>query len=610
MLSKSEIIEGIANEEIIVSNAVYEYVCNLHLYDDEQINDALINFVQNNYHRINFVGLVYSKLNKKIIECLIDISLKENDEFIKNKISSVLVNHYNIIKDMDYNFEEIIEDEGNLLIYKKIKHFSKKEPSRLIELYKNNINEYYFSNNDTYVAEILRRAIGTALIQTKEGYRKLLEYMDELLEPSDEDEDIDEDDFTFEHMPYLVYPLCQYSNPSYYPLILALYFSNMDFIGYAEECNYYFSNICNDEFINSYIFVLKSLSENDMEDYYYSISEYLNSDTIDEFLFEELERNTSIEVKENIIRILARKFNKKIIPQALEFIKNGEFVEEEILKVSLVPLLILENCNDELSKSIIEEVRNYDLFNDDLFNDDLLSEDLNETMLDFLTNMQEFLLKNKPHIKEYKKIRKLHREIIDSMMNYFYNKNSELVIDYNINNENVYDINSKFDTSTQLGAQALGNVVIYKNASNMNCVTEDYIKNKKYRAQEKIEFLESMLNSEAGLFEVTKTDRKEGQVYVRNVLNNNEYCLTDIGLSSNLSNENFYMYMRVITYHGISFGTGLNLVFDKKDKFIQKWIKENLADFDKKQEIVRFMELYNEYEKNGNRINVRAKSPF
>lgn len=610
MLSKSEIIEGIANEEIIVSNAVYEYVCNLHLYDDEQINDALINFVQNNYHRINFVGLVYSKLNKKIIECLIDISLKEDDEFIKGKISSVLVNHYNIIKDMDYNFEEIIKDEGNLLIYKKIKHFSKKEPSQLIELYKNNINEYYFSNNDTYTTEILRRAMGIALIQTKEGYRKLLEYMDELLEPSDEDEDIDEDDFTFEHMPYLVYPLCQYSNPSYYPLILALYFSNMDFIGYAEECNYYFSNICNDEFINSYIFVLKSLSENDMEDYYYSISEYLNSDTIDEFLFEELERNTSIEVKENIIRILARKFNKKIIPQALEFIKDGEFVEEEILKLSVVPLLILENCNDELSKSIIEEVRNYDLFNDDLFNDDLLSEELNETMLDFLTNMQEFLLKNKPHIKEYKKIRKLHCEIIDSMMNYFYNKNSELVIDYNIDNVNVYDINSKFDTSTQLGAQALGNLVIYKNAPNMNCVTEDYIKNKKYRAQEKIEFLESMLNSEAGLFEVTKTDRKEGQVYVRNVLNNNEYCLTDIGLSSNLSNENFYMYMRVITYHGISFGTGLNLVFDKKDKFIQKWIKENLADFDKKQEIVRFIELYNEYEKNGNRINVRAKSPF
>lgn len=610
MLSKSEIIEGMANEEIIVSNAVYEYVCNLHLYDDEQINDALINFVQNNYHRINFVGLVYSKLNKKIIECLIDISLKEDDEFIKGKISSVLVNHYNIIKDMDYNFEEIIKDEGNLLIYKKIKHFSKKEPSQLIELYKNNINEYYFSNNDTYTTEILRRAMGIALIQTKEGYRKLLEYMDELLEPSDEDEDIDEDDFTFEHMPYLVYPLCQYSNPSYYPLILALYFSNMDFIGYAEECNYYFSNICNDEFINSYIFVLKSLSENDMEDYYYSISEYLNSDTIDEFLFEELERNTSIEVKENIIRILARKFNKKIIPQALEFIKDGEFVEEEILKLSVVPLLILENCNDELSKSIIEEVRNYDLFNDDLFNDDLLSEELNETMLDFLTNMQEFLLKNKPHIKEYKKIRKLHCEIIDSMMNYFYNKNSELVIDYNIDNVNVYDINSKFDTSTQLGAQALGNVVIYKNAPNMNCITEDYIKNKKYRAQEKIEFLESMLNSEAGLFEVTKTDRKEGQVYVRNVLNNNEYCLTDIGLSSNLSNENFYMYMRVITYHGISFGTGLNLVFDKKDKFIQKWIKENLADFDKKQEIVRFIELYNEYEKNGNRINVRAKSPF
>lgn len=605
MLSKSEIIEGIANEEIIVSNAVYEYVCNLHLYDDEQINDALINFVQNNYHRINFVGLVYSKLNKKIIECLIDISLKENDEFIKNKISSVLVNHYNIIKDMDYNFEEIIKDEGNLLIYKKIKHFSKKEPSQLIELYKNNINEYYFSNNDTYTTEILRRAMGIALIQTKEGYAKLLEYMCELLEQSDEGEGIDVDNFTFEHMPYLVYPLCQYSNPSYSLFILDLYFSNMDFIGYAEECNYYFSSICNDEFINTYIFLLKTTSESDIEDHYYDISEYLNSDTIDEFLFEELERNTSIEVKENIIRILARKFNKNIIPQALEFIKNGEFVDEESLKLSLVPLLILENYNDELSKSIIEEVANYDLFNDDLF-----SEDLDEFMLDFFTNMQDFLLKDKPHIKEYKKVRELHGEIINSMMDYFYNRDSESIIDCNIDNENVYNIDSKFDTSTQLGAQALGNVVIYKNASNMNCITEDFIKNKKYRAQEKIDFLESMLNSEAGLFEITKTDRKEGQVYVRNVLNNNEYCLTDISLSGNISNDNFYMYIRIITYHGISFGTGLNLVFDKKDKFIQKWIKENLANFDKKQEIVRFMELYNEYEKNENRINVRTKSSF
>lgn len=599
MLNKNEVIKGLENEDFIVSNEFYRYVCNLHLYDDEQINDALINFVQNNYHRINFVGLVYSKLNKKIIECLIDISLKEEDDFIKESISSVLVNHYNIIKDMDYNFEEIINDEENLLIYKKTKHFLKKDPSQLIELYKNNINEYYFSNNDTYTTEILRRAMSTALIQTREGYEKLLEYMYELLEQSKEESE----DFIFDHMPYLVYPLCQYSDPSYYAFVLDLYLFNMDFIAYAEECNYYFSSICNDEFINAYINELKSFNNNDLEDYYYNISEYLNSDIIDRFLFEELERNNTIEIKENIIRILASRFNKNVIPFALEFIENGEFVEEDILKESIVALLILENCNDNLSKSIIEEIRTYNWFTDEA----------NENMSHFLNSMQNFLLKDKSHIKEYKKIRKLHGEIMESMMNYFYNNNFELKVEHNIENIgniNRYNINSKFDTSTELGIQAMANILVYKNARDINCITEEFIKNKKYRVQEKIDFLESMLNSEAGLFEITETDRKEGHVYLKNVLNNNEYCITDIGLSSNLSNDKLYMYMRIITYHGISFGTGLNLAFDKNDKFIQKWIKENLLNFDKKQEFVRFIELYNEYEKKDKKINVMIKNTF
>ena len=117
-------------------------------------------------------GIKYSKINKEIIECPIKIAL--DDEFMIRKISDILIMHYNLIKDMDYNFEEIIEDKEYLLLYKKIKHFSKKEPSRLIELYKNNINEYYFSDNEEYTTEILRNAMGIALIQTKEGYEKLI----------------------------------------------------------------------------------------------------------------------------------------------------------------------------------------------------------------------------------------------------------------------------------------------------------------------------------------------------------------------------------------------------------------------------------------------------
>lgn len=603
MLNKNEVIKELTNEEFIVRNAVYEYVCNLHLYDDEQINVAFINFIENNYNEISFAGLKYSKLNKDIIECLIKISLKEDSEFIKESISSVLVKHYNLIKDMNYyNFEEIIDDEENLLMYKKIKHFSKKEPTQLIELYKNNINGYYFSDNETYITEILRMAIGTALIQSEEGYEELMSYIYELIEPMDEGLE----EFTFEHMPYLVYSLCQYSDSSYYLMVLNLYLFNMDFIGYADECNYYFSNICNEEFVNYYIKTLKNFNKNDLEDYYYDISEYLNSDVIDEFLFGELKRNKDKVIKENIIRILAEKLDKNIIPYALEFIRKGEFDDEEGLKEAIAPLLILEKCNDEISKKVIQEVKDYDLFN----YDDEFENIKSEMISNLLNGMQNLLLKNKPHIKEYKKIRKLHNEIMESMMKYLQQGKFKLKIDNNIENigkEGVSYINSKFDTSTELGTQAMANVMFYKNACNMNCITEEFIKNNRYRTQEKIELLESMLNSEAGLFEITETDRENGQVHLRNVLNSNEYCITDIGFSSNLHNDKIYLYTRIITYHGISFGTGLNIAFDKNDEFICKWIEENLNDFDNKQEISRFMELYNEYERNEKRIKVFSK---
>ena len=591
MLDKNEVIKGLSNEEFIVRNAVYEYVCKLHLYDDNEVNESFIKFIENNYDSINFAGLKYSKLNKDITECLINIYLKEKSEFIKEHISSVLVKHYDLIKDMNYNFEEIIKDGKNLLMYKKIKHFSKKDPTQLIELYKNNINQYYFSDNETYITEILRMAIGTALVQTKEGYERLLSYINEL--KANIDDGMQE--FIFEHMPYLVYPLCQYSNPSDYLMILDLYFYNMDFIGYADECNYYFSHICNEEFVNYYIKEIKSFNKTDLEDYYYDISVYLKSDTIDDFLFDELKRNKDKVIKENIICILAEKFNRNIIPYALELIKKEELNDEETLKEAIAPLLILEKCNDNISKEVIQEVKDYNFFDDDEI-DDIK----NEMIANLLNGMQNLLLKNKSHIKEYKKIRKLHNEVMKSMMEYFQQGKFELKIDNDIENigkNGISYINSKFDTSTELGIQAIANIMVYKNACNMNCITEEFIKINRFRTQAKIELLESMRNSEAGLFEVTETDRDNGQVHLKNVLNNKEYCITDIGFSSNLHNDKIYLYTRIITYHGVSFGTGLNLAFDKNDEVIRKWIKENLKNVNNKQEISRFIELYNEYEK-------------
>ena len=594
MLSKEIILKEITNEEVIVKEAIFEYICNLHLYDDEEINKALIKFLASNYMEINLAPLLYSKLNKEIIECLIKISLDTKSDYIKIKISDILINHYNLIKDMDYQFEKILQIDEDILLYKKITHFSKKDPTELIQLYKNNLKEYYFLDNDTHISEIMRKAIATALVQTDEGYNKLSEYINYLKENNDIEE------LVYNHMPYLIYPLCQCHDTKYKYLILNLYFNNLDDIDYEDECNYYFSNIPNEElekFIDIYIQYLKKVDKGGLEEYYYDLAEYLNSEKIDVFLLDELKRNRDKEIKANIIRILAKKFNKEIIPYALNIIKTDAYYDVDIIKEALAPLLILEKNDEQLSKDIIQEIKNHENW---------IDEAKYEFLYDLLNDIQNYLLKDEPHIKEYRRIRNIHDDMMSDMVNYLISKNFKIA-DSRIGN-NINYMNTKFDITTELGLHAIANILVYKNLENIKCVTEIFKEQNRYKGQEKLDMLDSMLNSEAGLFEIFKTDRKKGFIYLRNVLNDKEYCITDVGMSSNVNNDIFYLYTRIIQYQGISFGTALNIPFNKDDEFINKWIKENKEVFNQKAEVSRFMELYNSYLKDNKNIIALSKN--
>ena len=104
-------------------------------------------------------------------------------------------------------------------------------------------------------------------------------------------------------------------------------------------------------------------------------------------------------------------------------------------------------------------------------------------------------------------------------------------------NNNIHQTDIFFDTRTKLGVQALANVVIYKNIENMNCITEEFLKTNRYKKKEKEEFLKSMLDSKAGLYEIIKTDFEEAQVYLKNVLNGEITKLTDIAKSINLQSS-------------------------------------------------------------------------
>jgi hypothetical protein len=239
-----------------------------------------------------------------------------------------------------------------------------------------------------------------------------------------------------------------------------------------------------------------------------------------------------------------------------------------------------------------------------------------EKWIKMLHNMQYLMLRSKPHIKAYKKIRKLYEEICDAMVAYYDSGRFEHCFapvpqEAYKNKEDAKKlrlIESEFDLNTDLGGHAFYNMIIFKASPNANCITEDFINSNRYRKPEKVEMLQSMLDSASGLFEIIETDANQSYAHIREVFTGNEYELTDIGLSGNPNCERFYIYDRIITYQDVSFGTGLGILFEKTDPFIQSFIKKHQDDYKPFGEYTRFTELYNRFSKDSNGVKVARNS--
>lgn len=235
--------------------------------------------------------------------------------------------------------------------------------------------------------------------------------------------------------------------------------------------------------------------------------------------------------------------------------------------------------------------------------------DEHEFWIRAFTNFRRFALDKKPHIKEYYKIRKMHSEIVDAMIKYHDDDKFEQKVNTDFAphaepDKILYLLESDFDLETQTGAQGFYDMRIYKAARNMNCITEDFIQHHRYRKPEKIEFLHSMLASKPGLFEITGTDFDEGYVYIKEVFTGVEHTIVDVGLSGDRNYGKYYIYTRIITYHGISFSTGLNFIFAKDDGFIEGHIQHHRKDYNPNGEMLRFTQLYNRYSKYPDKIKI------
>jgi len=236
--------------------------------------------------------------------------------------------------------------------------------------------------------------------------------------------------------------------------------------------------------------------------------------------------------------------------------------------------------------------------------------DMQKMIIAGINNMRNIFMNDKPHIKEYYKIRKMHGKIVNAMIQYDDAGKFKRQIDTSIvqetKPENIHLLETHFDFQTDEGNQAYYDMMIYKTVLNMSCITEDFINNHRYKKPDETEFLHSMLNSKLGLFEIIGTDMKEGYAYIKDVFTGDEYTIIDIALSGQERQvyDTYYLYTRIITYRDISFGSGLNLVFDKKDRFIKHHIWEHKKDFKSRGEFLRFVQLYNHYSKHNNKIKM------
>ena len=243
-------------------------------------------------------------------------------------------------------------------------------------------------------------------------------------------------------------------------------------------------------------------------------------------------------------------------------------------------------------------------------------EDRSSLFSNLFFNMQNHILSRQPHIKAYKKIRKLHSEITTTMADYLHDgKFTHRIDNALIDAENPSNkkptgsnshhiLNIELDLDTEIGEQANYDLHFYKADENTNSITEEFLQSRRYRKPEKIAMLEAMNNSTRELYEVIKIDSGNGYVHLQNVFTNQVVKIIDIGMSIGDTHADTYVYRRLLTIGDITFGAGVSLSFSKMDRFIIDFIKRHKDSYATHGEMVRFNELYNRFTTSSEKIRV------
>ncbi len=201
--------------------------------------------------------------------------------------------------------------------------------------------------------------------------------------------------------------------------------------------------------------------------------------------------------------------------------------------------------------------------------------------IDLLVDINNIRLKNKSHIKKYRKIRNIHNAIMADMQDNIY---EDEIFNY-YSSENIKEIRNiiekigfGLDLDNLDDFRIFLDLIIYDNLPSIKSVVDIYLENKKYKNAEKNKMLEAMKNSVVSLFLIKDVDRDNGYVIYEDVFTKKQYQVVDVALSSSYISSNeikLYIYNRLITYDDTSIATGLNCAFTSKSKQFNNFLKKN-----------------------------------
>ncbi len=218
-------------------------------------------------------------------------------------------------------------------------------------------------------------------------------------------------------------------------------------------------------------------------------------------------------------------------------------------------------------------------------------------MSNMLINFNKIQLERKEHIKKYYKYRKIHGEILDSMINYILSGKYNIDDHFDNIREDIYreipKLHLELDSSDCDEITILNELFMYKNHPKLTSITEIYLKNKKFRNKDKIKLLTSMNNSYVSLFKIIGTDFKNGFVTYEDVFTKKKYKVIDVAMSSTLKidkKRTIYVYNRIINVENISFGTGIHCMMTSENKLLKEFIKTH--KYNKFSDYSRCMLLY------------------